>query len=189
MFPADVAGLDVVEARLRHRLRLGMARPARCPAGRDRQLRAAARHRPPATARARPRVPAAPRERRGDTLRRRVLRSGDLGVRSEPLVRSVHVDTRGGTVAASRGTPRLSHQFGSDHALLAGAGRDSSRGPSAAPAVRPAPHGMAGRRRGQRRVPPPARRDDSRLARERLRGGRAPRAAARTKARRPHTPT
>ena len=75
-------------ARLRHRLRVGVARPARRASGRHRQLRAAARHRPPAPGGARHRVPADPRQRRGRAVSRTpasTSRSRSTAPRSGPI--------------------------------------------------------------------------------------------------------
>ena len=82
-------------ARLRDRLRVGVARPTRRPAGRDRQLRAAAGDRPPAPGGARPRVPAHPRQRRDGAAAGCVVRPRDLRVRGLDLGRPLSLGPRG----------------------------------------------------------------------------------------------
>ena len=98
-------------ARLRHRLLLGLARPPRRAAGRDRPVARAARHRPRHAGRARPRVPAHRGRRRGGPAPRRELRLRPLRVRREPVVRPRPLD-RGGRAAAAAGrAARLPHQL------------------------------------------------------------------------------
>ena len=81
-------------ARLRHRLLLRLARPARRAAGRHRPVARAARHRPRHAGRARPRVPAHRGRRRGGPAPRRELRLRPLRVRREPVVRARPLDRR-----------------------------------------------------------------------------------------------
>ena len=89
-------------ARLRDRLRLGVAGASRRAARRHRQLAQAARDRDPPPGRARPRLPAAARQRRARPLPRRLVRLRDQRVRRRAVGRPVRLDPRGRAPAATR---------------------------------------------------------------------------------------
>ena len=129
------------------------------------------------------RFPAPPRQRRGDPVPGRQLRPRDQRVRRRPVVRSVRVDPGGRAPPSARGRADLPDER---HARDAVRARDrcGGTGHAAPPAalLRHAPPAVAGRIGG--RVPPRLRRLDPRPARERFRGDRPRRAAAR--ARRDH---
>ena len=153
-------GQGCARARVRHGLRLGLARAARGTADRDRRLRRAARDGAALPAGVRARVPARARERRVAAARGRVLRPGRLGVRREHLGRSVPLDRRGGARPApgrpasccwSTATVLVLCLPELDADLPAG-----TRVPAAV--LRHAPLRVAGRQRG--RLPPRLRRLD-----------------------------
>ena len=126
-------------ARLRHRLRLGMARPARRARRRHRQLGGAARHGAPAAAPARSRLPAPARQRRGGSLPRRQLRLRHLGVRRLPVGRSAALGSRGGAPAAPGRPAVVPGQLVPADAVHAAGGRRRRDRSAAAAGVRHVP--------------------------------------------------
>ena len=160
-------------ARLRHGVRLGVARPARRSTGRDRQLGPAARDGSSAPGRARSRLPTDPWQCRGRPVSRCELRSRHLRVRSLDLGGSTGVDPRSGASPPAGRPADLPDQLHAPDAVHAGrgaAGDQRARSPVAGP-----PSARVGER-SIRQLRPGPWRLDSRSSPERIRD-REPRRA------------
>ena len=154
--------------RLRDRVRLRLARPARRPAGRTGPHARATRVGGRLSTTVRVGFSARQGHRRGRPVSGRILRPGDLRVRRQHLERSVPMDSRSGARPAAWRRPDIPSQRHAAHVVLRRLCRRAGRHQAAAAVLRDASVRVA--RRRQRGVSHSPRRVDPAPALQRFRG-------------------